>query len=91
MSENKTDLPWWNADGVDEPGDDIPELTDEMLARADVYHKGKLVRKMGRPVSENKKVSISIRLDRDIVERFKATGKGWQTRLNDSLRKVMPV
>ncbi len=34
---------------------------------------------------------ISIRLDRDIVERFKATGKGWQTHLNDSLRKVMPV
>lgn len=49
MSEDRTNLPWWNADGIDEPGEDIPELTDEMLARADVYHKGKLVRKKEDP------------------------------------------
>ena len=33
------------------------------------------------------KVAISIRLDEDIVEAFKANGKGWQTKLNDILRE----
>ncbi len=32
---------------------------------------------------------ISIRLDADVTEHFRATGKGWQTRLNDALRKAV--
>jgi uncharacterized protein (DUF4415 family) len=32
------------------------------------------------------KVRVSLRLDRDIVERFKAQGPGWQTRINEALR-----
>lgn len=34
------------------------------------------------------KEAISIRLDRDVLERFRATGDGWQSRINDALRKV---
>ncbi len=36
------------------------------------------------------KVSVTIRLDADIVDRFKASGKGWQTRINSALKYVRP-
>ena len=29
---------------------------------------------------------ISLRVDRDVVDAFRATGSGWQTRANDALR-----
>jgi uncharacterized protein (DUF4415 family) len=44
----------------------------------------------GRPPAEKRKVSTTIRLDADVVEAFKATGPGWQTRINDTLRKAAP-
>jgi uncharacterized protein (DUF4415 family) len=47
-----------------------------------------VVRRVGRPLKPNGKVSITLRLDRDVVERFKATGAGWQTRINAALRKT---
>lgn len=40
----------------------------------------------GRPRKDNPKVFTGIRLDADILDAFKATGKGWQTRMNDALR-----
>ncbi|HEX7988061.1 MAG TPA: BrnA antitoxin family protein [Duganella sp.] len=40
----------------------------------------------GRPAGSGTKVAMNIRLDRDLVEAFKGTGEGWQTRLNDALR-----
>lgn len=43
-----------------------------------------LVKANGRPASG--KVVVSLRLDPDVVEKFKATGKGWQGRINDILR-----
>ena len=45
--------------------------------------------KVGRPKSENPKQIVTIRLDRDLLERLKADGAGWQTRLNAILRKAM--
>ena len=35
------------------------------------------------------KVPVYIRLDADIVEHFRDGGKGWQTRLNDTLREAV--
>lgn len=61
--------------------DELPELTDEMLARAKV-NKG------GRPVSLNPRKLISLRLPADVIERWKATGAGWQTRMAERLSKV---
>jgi uncharacterized protein (DUF4415 family) len=43
---------------------------------------------VGRPSKPNRKVSITLRHDREVVERFKATGAGWQTRINAALRKT---
>ncbi len=61
--------------------EELPELTDEMLARA-------TVNKGGRPLSANPRKLISLRLPVDVIERWKATGPGWQTRMAERLGKV---
>lgn len=40
----------------------------------------------GRPPLEDPKVSTTIRLSKDVIERFKASGPGWQTRIDEALR-----
>jgi uncharacterized protein (DUF4415 family) len=67
--------------------DDAPELTQEQLEQADLYHGDKLVRP-GRPPSANPKQALKLRIDADVVEHFRATGPGWQTRINDTLRRA---
>jgi uncharacterized protein (DUF4415 family) len=42
----------------------------------------------GRPRLEHPKRRIQLRVDEDVVERFKAGGAGWQTRMNSALRKA---
>jgi uncharacterized protein (DUF4415 family) len=63
--------------------DELPELTDDMLAR------GK-VNKGGRPRSDNPKKLISIRLPEDVILKWRATGPGWQTRMAEKLARVVP-
>ena len=63
--------------------DELPELTDEMLARGQV-NKG------GRPRSEHPKKLISIRLPEDVILKWRATGPGWQTRMAEKLARVVP-
>jgi uncharacterized protein (DUF4415 family) len=46
-----------------------------------------IVRRAGRPPKATPKVAITLRLDQDIVERFRATGEGWQTRINAALKR----
>lgn len=46
-------------------------------------------RPRGRPKAEETKVFTAIRLDADLLETFKATGKGWQTRVNAALRQFI--
>ncbi len=67
--------------------DDVPELTDEWFNSADYHEGGKLIRP-GRPKSDSAKESISLRLDPDVLSHFRATGPGWQTRINEALRKA---
>ena len=61
--------------------EELPELTEEMLAA------GK-VNKGGRPLLPNPRKLISLRLPVDVIERWKATGPGWQTRMAERLSKV---
>ena len=63
--------------------DELPELTDDMLARG-------RVNKGGRPRSDNPRKLISIRLPESVIERWRATGPGWQTRMADRLAKAQP-
>ena len=46
-------------------------------------------RRVGRPPSQNPKVAVNLRLDRDVLDAWKATGPGWQTRINDALRAAL--
>ena len=61
--------------------EELPELTEEMLARAKI-------RRGGRPLSENPRKQLTLRLPAEVIERWKATGPGWQTRMADRLSKV---
>ena len=63
--------------------EELPELTEDMVAR------GK-VNKGGRPRSDNPKRLISIRLTDDVIERWRSTGPGWQTRMAEKLTKLAP-
>lgn len=79
--------------------DEIPELTDEDFERGKWYIGGSEVSpeegkaafreglKRGRPKSERTKIATTIRFDEDVLVAFKATGRGWQTRMNDALRE----
>lgn len=40
----------------------------------------------GRPLGSGTKTQITLRLDVDVVNSFKASGDGWQTRINDALK-----
>jgi len=77
--------------------DDNPEWTKEDFARA---RQGSEVlppeflkafkRTPGRPKGSttSNKTLVSLRLDNDVLEKFKAKGSGWQSRINEALRKA---
>jgi uncharacterized protein (DUF4415 family) len=73
---------------IAEDPDTAPELTDEMLEEAELYEGDRFVRQVGRPKGSGKKELVTLRIDRDVLDRFRADGPGWQTRLNDTLRAV---
>src|SRR5258707_12423320 len=66
--------------------DDAQELTDAQIAGATVSIG---IRPRGRPKSETKKEAISLRVDADVLDAFKSTGEGWQTRMNGILRAAI--
>jgi uncharacterized protein (DUF4415 family) len=43
----------------------------------------------GRPKSENKKLLVSVRYSQEVVEYFKSTGDGWQSRMDGVLRQYV--
>lgn len=67
--------------------DDAPELTDEWFDKATLKVAGKVVRR-GRPRGSNKE-QVALRLDRDIIQHFKAGGAGWQSRINAALKELI--
>src|SRR5579883_1606253 len=72
--------------------DDAPELTEDMLAGAEVFKGDKFVRRgPGRPKAEVTKEKISVRLDPDVLARLRDSGPGWQSRINAVLRKALGV
>ncbi len=67
--------------------EEIAELTDEFFERAE-FRIGDRVIRPGRPPldPELRKRPISIRLSPDVVDAFRETGPGWQTRIDEALR-----
>lgn len=66
--------------------DDAPELSDAQLQSAILEIGG---RPVGRPKLERPKRAVNLRLDADVIDAFRAGGAGWQTRMNDALRKAV--
>jgi uncharacterized protein (DUF4415 family) len=47
--------------------------------------------KGGRPRAENPKQAVKLRIDADVLARFRESGPGWQTRISGILRAAAPV
>ena len=71
-----------------DPESDLYDPNDPALV-ANFFSSAKVVRKPGRPKAETTKVPIAIRLSPDVVEYFKATGAGWQSRIDAALHEWM--
>lgn len=74
--DRKSDYAW---DGKSE--DDRPASARELIAAVGAYR-----RKRGRPAGTGSKEQIALRVDKDVLARFRAGGPGWQTRMNDALK-----
>jgi uncharacterized protein (DUF4415 family) len=75
---------------------DNPEWTAEDFARARPAHEvvPDLVAAMQRFRGKQRRATkkqISLRLDPDVIEHFRARGKGWQARINATLRKAVGI
>lgn len=73
---------------------DNPELTPEDMAKAVPFAEAfpglaATIRRRGAQKAPTK-ISTTLRIDRDVLERFKAGGPGWQSRMNEALRKAAP-
>lgn len=80
--------------------DDNPEWTKADFARATKFPEGvrlkdlmpselaRILPKRG-PQKTPTKVPVSIRLSPEVVKHFKAKGRGWQSRIDDALRKII--
>src|SRR5260370_15988789 len=66
---------------------EAPELTKEMLDRAEIRHGDKII-KRGRPPLDNPKEADNLRLNPDLPTAYRKTGRGWETRLNADLPKA---
>lgn len=78
---------------------EIPELTDEFFEKAAWHIGGKEVlpeigkaaarkaRNRGRPKADTRKVLLSVRYSPEVVEYFRATGEGWQVRMDTALKE----
>lgn len=79
-------IPYEPSDGPYDPND--PAATREWFAQADLIRSGKVVRRGKRgPQKAPTKKLVSLRLSPEVIEHFKATGSGWQTRIDSTLLK----
>ena len=77
-------IPFEPGNGPYDPND--AEAARAWLSEADLVREGKVVRrgKRGPQKSPTKKL-VSLRLSPEVVEHFKSTGRGWQTRIDSTL------
>lgn len=68
--------------------DDAPEWTDDMVARAEISEGGKIIRRGRPPLGDKAKGVVTMRLDADVLESYRALGAGWQTQVNADLRRA---
>jgi uncharacterized protein (DUF4415 family) len=65
---------------------DIPELPDDFFTAGQIYRDGKPVERKARGKQKSPvKKQLTIRLNSEVVEFFKAQGNGWQSNINNAL------
>jgi uncharacterized protein (DUF4415 family) len=70
------------------------ELTAKQMAKARLFAEvlpdlaDSIRRNRGRPKLENPKEAIKLRIDADILDSYRRSGRGWQTKINADLRKA---
>lgn len=76
--------------------DDAPAWTPEVFARAEHRKGNEIIReatgtltKRGRPKLDQPKKLVSLRLDQEVLDRFRESGPGWQSRINEVLKKAV--
>lgn len=69
--------------------DEDAAITADALADPDNPPADELIRRRGRPPLGQTKQAIKLRLDPEVIERFRQSGPGWQSRINEALRKVV--
>jgi uncharacterized protein (DUF4415 family) len=88
-------------DPASRPDEENPEWTREEMRRArpalemieQVFGPvavEALGRGRGRPAKPDRKVSLTLRIDPDVLQAYRQEGRGWQTRINQVLREHMP-
>ncbi len=83
MNESSSEPIWTDPD-------DVPPAGREWFEQADQYRDDALIRR-GRPFLANPKRAVSLRLDADVIAHYRAGGPGWQTRMNDELRRAAGI
>jgi uncharacterized protein (DUF4415 family) len=88
--DNSTQKPVW----VDP--DDAPVWTKAVFDRAEIREGDTIIRpatgtltKRGRPKLESPKQRVTLRVDGDVLAKFRESGPGWQGRMNEALRKAV--
>ncbi|HEY4943719.1 MAG TPA: BrnA antitoxin family protein [Rhizomicrobium sp.] len=97
-SKRKSHTDWAKVDAhviTPEEYEEMPEWTEDQLDRAELAIGGKVIRpangtltKPGRPRKLDAKKSVHLRLSPDVLSYFRKTGPGWQTRIDETLRKA---
>ncbi|HEY9581106.1 MAG TPA: BrnA antitoxin family protein [Rhizorhapis sp.] len=64
------------------------DVSDAAIEQALAEREARRARRVGRPEGSDKE-RITIRLDKDLLTRFRATGPGWQSRINEALRAAV--
>ena len=83
----------------DDAGQALPGLRDALAEAkagkfAEVHTPEKIAKRRGRPVGSTQAVTkeaVKLRLDADVLEALRASGDGWQTRINDMLRASLAL
>jgi len=81
-------IPFETGDGPYDPND--AEATRAFFERADLIRNGRVVRRGKRgPQKAPTKKLVSLRLSPEVIDHFKSTGPGWQTRIDRTLRETI--
>jgi uncharacterized protein (DUF4415 family) len=81
-------IPYGPEDGPYDPND--AEAARAFFAKADLISKGKVVHRGQRgPQKAPTKKLVSLRLSPEVIDHFKSTGRGWQTRIDSTLRQAI--